>query len=355
MGDTVRAVVVGTGHWAADVHIPGLLAAGAEVVAVCGRRPERRAQVAQRYGIPRQFADWREMLDTVEADACSVCTPNDLHAPIAVAAAQRGLHVACEKPLATTVADARAAWQAAEGVVTLVGFSHRFVPAAQLLKEMVEQGELGEIRHVYGHMLQGWLANPASGGGWRLDRAQTGSGTLGDLGSHLLDLVEWFAGPIGRLSGHLRTFVTERPGPDGQMVPVDVDDAAEALAEFAGGATGAFSVSRYVLGSTSTFGTQAVTVAGRLGTAVYDPGRMHSVLVATGGSFEEVPVPDRLRLGSDDLRAELPGAMMGRFVGGIRAGKQVHPDFGDGYRCQVLLESWERSHEQGGWVEIPGS
>jgi len=352
--DAPRVVVVGTGHWAADVHIPGLLAAGARVVAVCGRRPERRQEVAARYGIPQQFADWQEMLAMVEAEACSVCTPNDLHAPVSIAAARRGLHVACEKPLATSVAEAQAAREATRGLVTLVGFSHRFVPAAGFLREMLEQGDLGEIRHVYAHMLQGWLADPASGGGWRLNREQAGGGTLGDLGSHLLDLVEWFGGPIARLLGHLRTFVSERPGPGGAKVRVDVDDAAEALAEFACGATGTFSVSRYVIGATSTFGTQAVTVAGRLGTAIYDPGRMHSLLVARpGGSFSEVPVPDRLRLPSDDLRAELPGALMGRFVRAIRDGKPTHPDFGDGLRCQVLMEAWERSHAGGGWVETP--
>jgi len=350
----LRVMVVGTGHWAADVHIPGLVRSGAQVVAVCGRRAERRREVAERYGIPGQFADWQEMLGAVEAEAVSVCTPNHLHAPISIAAARRGLHVCCEKPLATSAAAAREAWETARGVVTMVGFSHRFVPAAQMLKEMAAGGELGEIRHVYAALLQGWLADPGSAAGWRLDREQSGSGTLGDLGSHLLDLVSWYAGPIARLCGHLNTFVPERPDGRGGVKAVDVDDAGGALAEFASGATGTFAVSRYVLGATSTFGTQGVLVAGSKATAGYDPGRMHALRVAErGGGFREVEVPARLRLGSEDLRAELPGAMLGRFVAGALAGEPVEPSFTDGYRCQLQMEAWEESAREGRWVEVP--
>lgn len=349
----LRVAVVGTGHWAADVHIPGLRAVGAQVVAVCGRRDERRREVARRFGIPQDFADWRKMLDQVEADAVSICTPNDLHAPIAIAAAKRGLHIACEKPLATTVADARAAYDAARAVITMVGFSHRFVPAAQFLKEMIESGDLGHIYHVFAHMLQGWLVNPENPAGWRLDRAQAGGGTLADLGSHLLDLVTWYAGDIARICGHLKTFVSERPAPQGGRVAVDVDDAASALAEFASGATGVFVVSRYVPGASSTFGVQGVTVAGSKATAMYDPGRVHALLVAERGqAFREIEVPARLRLRSDDLRAELPAAMMGRFVAGVQSRQRVRPDFEDGLRAQVLMDAWERSHHAGAWVPV---
>ncbi|UCH33179.1 MAG: Gfo/Idh/MocA family oxidoreductase [Armatimonadota bacterium] len=349
-----RVAVVGTGHWAADVHIPGLISAGASVIAVCGRRDEPRRKVAERYDIPQQFADWQEMLDTSGADGVSVCTPNDLHTPISVAAARKGLHIACEKPLATNVPDARAAWDAARNVVTLVGFSHRFVPSAQLLKEMIEAGDLGEIYHVFAHMLQGWLVDANTPAGWRLNRAQAGGGTLGDLGSHLLDLVVWYAGDIARISGHLRTFVTERPAPDGGTAKVDVDDAASALAEFAAGATGVFTVSRYVCGTTSTFGTQGVTVAGSKGTVMYDPGRVNALLLAERGqAYRQVEVPERLRMPSEDLRAHLPSAMMSRFVGGAQAGTRVRPDFEDGLRCQILMDAWERSHRDGTWIEVP--
>jgi predicted dehydrogenase len=351
---SLRVAVVGTGHWAADVHIPGLKQAGAEVVAVCGRRDDRRNEVAQRYNIPQQFADWREMLDQAGADAVSVCTPNDLHAPISIAAANKGLHVVCEKPLATNVADARAAWEAARNVVTMVGFSHRFVPAAQFLKEVIEAGDLGQTFHVFAHMLQGWLVDPSAWAGWRLDRAQAGGGTLADLGSHLLDLAAWYGGGIARIFGHLKTFVSERPLPQGGTTAVEVDDAAGALAEFASGTTGVFVVSRYVPGATSTFGLQGVTVAGSKATAMYDPGRMHALLFAERGqAFREIEVPQRLRLGSEDLRAELPRAMMGRFVAGAQARRAVRPDFEDGLRCQMLMDAWERSHQAGAWVEVP--
>jgi len=350
----LRVAVIGTGHWAADVHIPGLVQAGAQVAAVCGRREDRRREVAQRFGIPQHFADWREMLGAVEADAVSVCTPNHLHAPMSIAAAEKGLHICCEKPLATNVADARAMWEAAPDVVTMVGFSHRFVPSAQFLKEMVDAGELGRIHHVFVHMLQGWLVDPNSPAGWRLNRAQAGSGTLCDLGSHLLDMAVWLAGAITRIAGHLKTFVAKRPSPDGGTTKVDVDDAASAMAEFSSGATGVFAVSRYVPGTTSTFGFQTVTLAGSKATAVYDPGRMHSLLMARKGqAFEEVRVPERLRMASEDLRAELPRAMMGRFVSGAQAGRRVRPDFEDGLRCQILLDAWERSHHAGAWVDVP--
>jgi predicted dehydrogenase len=350
----LRVAVVGTGHWAVDVQIPGLQRAGAQVVAVCGRNDERRRGVAQRFGIAQDFADWREMLEAVQADAVTVATPNDLHAPISVAAAEKGFHICCEKPLATNVADARAAWQGARNLVTMIGFSHRFVPAAQFLKEMLDAGELGEIRHIFAHMLQGGLADPSSPARWRLNRAQAGGGALYDLGSHLLDLVVWYGGDIARMAGHLKTFVAERPLPQGGTTTVDVDDAASALAEFAGGATGTFTVSRYVVGATSTFGTQGVTVAGGKATAMYDPGRMHSLLVASAkGAFREVEAPARLRLASEDLRAQLPGAMMSRFVAGALAGKRVRPDFEDGLRAQILMEAWERSHHAGAWVEVP--
>jgi predicted dehydrogenase len=350
----LRVAVVGAGHWAADVHIPGLVRVGAQVVAICARRQERRQQVAERYGIPRQYADWREMLDSADIDAVSVCTPNDLHAPISIAAAKKGLHVVCEKPLATTVADARGAWEAARNVVSMVGFSHRFVPAAQFLKEMIEAGDLGHIYHVFAHMLQGWLVDPTSAAGWRLNRAQSGAGTLGDLGSHLLDLVVWYGGDIARIFGYLKTFVPERPAPEGGTIVIDVDDAASAIAEFAGGATGVFTVSRYVPGATSTFGIQGVTVAGSRMTAIYDPGRIHAVAVAERGQpLSDVEVPARLRMSSEDLRGELPAAMMGRFVAGARTAQHVRPDFEDGLRCQVLMDAWELSHHDGSWVTVP--
>jgi len=350
----LRVAVVGTGHWAADVHIPGLQRAGAEVVAVCGRREELRREIARRYAIPQHFADWREMLDAISADAVTIATPNDLHAPISIAAAQKGLHVCCEKPLATTAADARAAWEAARKLVTMVGFTHRFVPSAQLLKELIDAGDLGEIRHVFAHMLQGSLVDPHRPGGWRLDRSQAGSGALGDLGSHLLDLVVWYAGDVARICGHLKTFVTERPRLEGGMAPVGVDDAANATAEFASGATGTFAVSRCVLGATSTFGMQGVTIAGSKATAIYDPGRVHSLLVASGkNAFREVEAPARLRMPSEDLRAHLPGAMMSRFVTGAQSGRRVRPDFEDGLRCQEVLEAVMKSAAERCWVRVP--
>ncbi|MCC3761810.1 Gfo/Idh/MocA family oxidoreductase [Glycomyces sp. TRM65418] len=236
------------------------------MTAVAGRDPERVAAAAATLGWDSTETDWRRLVERDDIDLIDICVPGDLHAEIAIAALEAGKHVLCEKPLANSVAEAErmtAAAEAAEarGAFAMCGFSYRRTPALSLAKRLVESGALGRIRHVRAQYLQDWLTDEDAPLTWRLDKSKSGSGSLGDIGAHIVDAAQWIAGAnVTGVSALMETFVKERPvggefvglgghgGVDGPRGPVTVDDAAMFTARFEGGAVGVFEATRFALG-----------------------------------------------------------------------------------------------------------
>uniref|UniRef100_UPI00261B66BB Gfo/Idh/MocA family protein n=1 Tax=uncultured Nocardioides sp. TaxID=198441 RepID=UPI00261B66BB len=184
---------------------------------LCGRDGARAAEAAQRLGWAEAETDWRRLVERADVDLVDICTPGDTHAEIAIAALDAGKHVLCEKPLANTVEEAEemtaaADRAAARGVRAMVGFTYRRVPAIALARRLVQEGRIGEIRHVRAQYLQDWIADAEAPLSWRLDKSKAGSGALGDIGAHIIDLTQHITGQwITEVSGQLETFVKERP------------------------------------------------------------------------------------------------------------------------------------------------
>ena len=245
---------MGKAHANAFKKLPYMLAplvAVPRLVALCGRDGEAARRAARRYGYESVYTDWREMLKDDRISLFDNGGPNDAHAAPCIAAAQAGKHILCEKPLARSAGEAAAMLEAATraGVKHAVSFNYRFVPAVRLAKELILAGRLGRIYHYRAVYLQEWLMpHYQTPHLWRMDKGAAGSGALGDLGAHIIDLGRFLVGEPRRITGALQTFIKERPGPDGQMRPVDVDDAFVATFEFENGAIGTVEATRFAGG-----------------------------------------------------------------------------------------------------------
>jgi predicted dehydrogenase len=226
-------------------HMATPLPARPVLEAIAGRDPAAVQAAAYRFGYRRAYTDWRELVDDPAVQLFDNGGPNDAHAAPSIAAAQAGKHVLCEKPLGRTAEEAKAMRDgvASTGVKHMVGFNYRFVPAIRYAYELVQSGALGTIRHFRARYLQDWLSKPTSPYSWRLGKETAGSGALGDLGSHIIDLSRFLIGEPAVISGALRTFTSERPGGK-----VTVDDAFVATVEFASGVMGTLEASRVALG-----------------------------------------------------------------------------------------------------------
>lgn len=244
-----------------------------QLTAVAGRNADGVRAAAAKLGWESAETDWRRLIERDDIDLIDICTPGNTHAEIAIAALEAGKHVLCEKPLANSVDEAERMAAAAEeaaarGVFAMCGFSYRRTPALALARRMVEEGRLGSIRHVRAQYLQDWLSDENAPMTWRLDKEKSGSGSLGDIGAHIIDTAQWLTGQkIAGVSALLETFVPERPlagnlvglggqgdaGADAPRGAVTVDDAAIFSARFDGGAAsagavGVFEATRYALG-----------------------------------------------------------------------------------------------------------
>jgi len=222
------------------------------LVAICGRTEEAVTEAARRYGYERAYTDWREMLEDDQVQLFDNGGPNNLHAEPCIAAAQAGKHVLCEKPLARTAEEAQELLDAVTkaGVKHMAAFNYRFVPAIRQARNLIDSGALGQIYHFRAVYEQEWvMAHYDLPKIWRLDQKVAGSGALGDLGAHIIDLGRFLVGEMKSVSGITRTFIEERPLPDGSGTgKVDVDDAFAALVEFENGALGTLEATRFGTG-----------------------------------------------------------------------------------------------------------
>lgn len=222
-----------------------------KLVAIAGRDEAAVQEAAARYGYTKYYTDWHDLLKDDAVQLFDNGAPNDSHAEPCIEAAKAGKHILCEKPLARTAKEAAGMLDAVTkaGVKHAVAFNYRFVPAVRLAKDLIMDGKLGQIYHFRAVYLQEWIM-PHYGTPhiWRLDKSVAGSGALGDLGAHIIDLGRFLVGEPRRVMGAAQTFIKERPGADGKMTKVDVDDAFVATVEFENGALGTVEATRFAGG-----------------------------------------------------------------------------------------------------------
>ena len=310
-----------------------------EQVSLSGRNAEALEEARARLGWAESTTDWREQIADGRVGLFVNGGPNALHAEPTIAAAQAGKHVLCEKPLALSADEAHAMWRAAEaaGVVHSTGFNYRFVPAVRLAHELVQSGELGEIVHFRARYLQSWGWDAAADD-WHFDPAVAGSGALGDLGAHSIDLARCLVGEIRAVSGTVRTFVPGRA----------VDDAFVATVEFENGATGTLEASRLARGRINH---NAFELNGTKGSVAFDQERMNELQISDGGAFRTVLEhgdwwpPGHILGWGDTFTYEYLHLLQA--IAGDGTVAPLGATFEDGYRCALVCDAIVRSSESG--------
>ena len=369
----LRVGIVGAGGIARHYHVPNYMRCeNVQVVAACDVDEAALEQMQAQYGIEHTCRDYLELLEMDGIDLVSVCTTNDMHHPVVMAAIERGLDIYCEKPLALTYAQAAEMYQTAraKGLKTGVNFSHRRTPAARLAKEIIDSGALGEIHYVsalYAAGSSGYADRP---GTWRNDAKKAGFGGLGDMGSHIMDMVLWWLGTEARsLSAQMATHYPNRVHRDsGEPMVVTTEDQGMLLVRYANGAMG------YIYGGYVFTGRgydQRIEVYGSQGGLIYDQQRAFELQVhldverlqgyhvmRKGGTpdtpYTTLRVPERhMGVIPDDAGARR-GVLMD-FVDAYRADEPFcfSPSFLEGLKVQEILEATRIADREGRWVELP--
>jgi predicted dehydrogenase len=341
------------------------------LAAVCGRDKAAAQAVADRFGWAAAETDWRALIERDDVDLIDISAPGDLHAPIAIAALEAGKHVLCEKPLANTLAEAEAMKAAADaaypgGARAMVGFNYRRVPALALARRLVDEGRIGPLRHFRAVYLQDWLADADAPMTWRMQAERAGSGALGDLGAHIVDLARYLTGDeITGVSAISETFVASRPLADGSgMGTVTVDDAVVFTGRLASGALASFEVTRCATGRKNGL---RVELNGSAGSLAFDLERLNELEFFDAGEdgatsgFRRILVTE----GSHPYLSGWwpPGHTLGwehtfthqarDLLTAIAAGEQPSPSFADGLAVQRVLDAVARSAASGNsWERV---
>lgn len=343
-----------------------------DMAAICGRDAENVAAAAAKLGWRTAETDWRALIDRDDIHVVDVCTPGASHCEIAVAALDAGKHVLCEKPLANNIDEAVAMVQAAEraarnGIRAMVGFNYRRLPATTLANRLVREGRLGTIRHIRAVYLQDWIVDPEFPLVWRLRQEAAGSGALGDLGAHIVDLAQFITGQrITAVSALTETFVRERPLPDhtdnGARGPVTVDDAALFLARLDGGAVATFEATRFATGRKNAL---RIEINGSAGSLAFDLERLNELEFYDAADATADQGFTRILVTEPEHPYVSawwpPGHGLGYehsfthevrdLIQDIADGRDPRPSFADGLAVQRILDAVARSAaESAGWV-----
>jgi predicted dehydrogenase len=344
------------------------------LAAIAGRDAAAVRAAAGKHGWAAAETDWRALVARDDVQLVDVCTPGDSHAEIAIAALEAGKHVLCEKPLANSVAEAEAMVAAAararrNGQLAMVGFNYRRVPALTYARRLIADGRIGTLRHVRVTYLQDWLVDPDFPLTWRLEREHAGSGALGDLGAHIVDLAQYLAGePLVGVSAQLETFVRERPLLQGasagltasggtQRGPVTVDDAAVFTGRLESGALATFEATRMASGRKNAL---RLEINGEQGSLAFDLERLnelsfhdHQEPAATAGfrrilvTEAEHPYLEAWWPPGHALGYEHTFAHQARdLVEAIASGTDPVPSFADGLQVQRVLAAVEESAQK---------
>lgn len=333
----------------------------------CSRSDSQRATFVDQYHWRKGEAAWENMIESKEIDLVDICTPNDLHMPIALAAANAGKHILCEKPMARNAAEAEEMYQAVKktGVVHMMIFNYRFVPALALAKEFIRKGKIGDVRHFNAVYYQDWLTDPEFPITWRHDAAVSGSGAHGDMNAHIVDLARFLVGEFKSVIGNQKTFIKERPLSSGKgQGLVTTDDATSFLATFSNGALGSFLATRLAPGRKNFLRLEIFGSKGSLG---FNLERLNELeFYEVGG--EPASQGYRQILVTDDSHPYIkawwpPGHIIGwehtfvhqvsELLNGIADKRSVSPNFYDGLRCQQVLDAVVDSTASQRWTEIP--
>ncbi len=343
---------------------------------ICGRNEENVRKAAQKYGWEEYDTSWERVVERKDIDLVDVSVPGNMHAPIAIAAANAGKMVLCEKPLANTLAEARQMYEAVQRnkVPHALCHNYRFAPAVQLAKQLIDEGRIGKIYHFRGTYLQDWIVDPTFPLVWRLQKEVAGSGAHGDLNAHLIDMARFLVGEIAEVSGMMETFIKQRPKlaaaddrlggvASSEMGEVTVDDAALFLVRFENGAIGSIEATRFALGRKNY---NRFEINGSKGSLVFNMERMNELEVylqddpAHIRGFRVVQASDSVHpfmsawwpvghiIGYEHTFINLVYTMLKAFD----KGEQFKPNFEDGVRNQAVLEAVDISSQQKRWVSI---
>jgi predicted dehydrogenase len=334
---------------------------------------------ADRLDFAEHSTDWRSVVERDDIDIVDICTPNESHAEIAVAAARAGKHILCEKPLARNVTEAQMMVDAVAkaGVTHMVAYNYRHTPAVMMAKRLIDQGRVGEILTFRGHYMQDWSADPNTPLSWRFSEKRAGSGALGDIGTHIIDMARYLLGEFEQVNAIVKTFVGERPlqtgafdklaaankdstGPKGK---VDVDDAFMTMIRFTSGVVGSIESSRNAYGRHNWLGFE---VQGTNGTIVFDYQRMNELQVMFADDPADVAGFRTIYSGPNQPFGESlwPVACLGQgyievksiewfqFLTAVSEGKPAFPNFVDGLQIARIAEAILKSGATGLWTLI---
>ncbi|MFG2347641.1 Gfo/Idh/MocA family protein [Streptomyces phaeochromogenes] len=381
MVSTLGVAVVGFG-WMGRVHTQAYarvphhfpqLPVRPELVAVADEVPGRAEEAAQQYGFTTAARDWREVAADPRVQAVSIAAPNFLHREIGVAMAEAGKHIWIEKPVGLTAEDARAVAGAVTkaGVQGTVGFNYRNAPAVAAARELIASGEIGTVTHVRIRLFSDYAAHPEGALTWRYERERGGSGVLGDLASHGVDLARFLLGDIASLAADTAVFVPERARPTGataghtrsaggELGPVENEDYVSCLLRFASGARGVLEACRVSVGEQNNYGFE---IHGTKGAVSWDFRRMGELAVSRGTSYQDQPVSTLyVGPGHGEYAAFQPGSAnsMGyddlkvieayNFLRSITEGTAYGATVEDAVHSAAALDAMSRSAESGAWA-----
>jgi predicted dehydrogenase len=338
--------------------------------AVCARSADKAKAFADKWGYESVETDWRKLVERKDIDVIDICTPNNTHAEIALAAAAHRKMILCEKPLAMNGPEALKMVQAVEkaGVPNMVWYNYRRVPAVTLAKQLIDEGRLGKVFHYRAKFLQDWTINPElpQGGAalWRLDVAAAGSGVTGDLLAHCLDTARWHNGEIDTVTAMTETFVKERKhNLTGKVEKVGIDDACAFLCRFHNASLGNFESTRYARGHKALY---TFEINGEHASIAWDLHDLHRLQyfdhrdqgVVRGWRSVHVTDSDHPYMG----KWWVPGLQIGYehsfvhqvadFLDGVAKGKPAEPTFRDAYKTQLVLDAVLDSAKSGKWVNV---
>src|SRR5690242_10521489 len=353
---------------------PGKLTPRMKVI--CGRDRAGAEAAAKQFGWEEVETDWRKVIERIDVDVVDISTPGNLHHEMAIAAAQAGKHIICEKPLANTLADAKEMLRAAEkaGVKHMIMHNYRKIPAIAFAKKLIEDGKIGDIYHYHGAYLQDWIMDPNFPLVWQLEKKFAGSGALGDIGAHAIDFAQYLNSEIQSISGLMTTFIKERPlvgagagswGAKGSKGKghVTVDDDANFLARFKNGSVGVFESSRFC-GGRRNYNT--FQVYGSKGSIAFNLERMNELEFfdrtegATDQGFKTILVTE----GGHPYVGNWwpPGHIIGYehtfvhaihdFINAVVDKRSVQPTFEDGLADQIVLDAVEKSARTRKWITL---
>ena len=357
------------------------LEADLEMHTICGLNPEGVAAASRELGWKNASTDWKAVIENPEIDIIDINTPNDSHAEIAIAAANAGKHVLCEKPLALTVGQCREMLDVAKkhGVVHMVCHNYRRIPAIAHAKKMIEEGAIGKLFHYRACYAQDWIVDPNFPLVWRLQKGVSGSGAHGDINAHIIDLGRYLVGEFAEVCGLMNTFIKQRPLEDAaakgdglggtagaaKMGEVTVDDASMFIGRFANGALANLEATRFALGRKNNI---AIEINGSQGSLFFDFEDMNRLQFFDNRQPED-------RQGFSDILVTQPGGThpyvgqwwppghilgyehtfvhtLADFVNAVLAGQSVQPTFEDGLKNQRVLEAVEQSANTKQWTTV---